>query len=268
MKVDILSPRRDYPSRIADSAIMAMALHSANEGVDVSKPDLHATSLPAHSRNQALSQIRDDADYVLWCDDDMHPEKDALLMLLEHDADAVSALCTTRDYMPVQIAAYAYQESTDTFCPLGAYDGADLEHTFKPGVRVIKSKFGVGGAFLLVRKRLIDEAIEFHLSARDWEELHRAQFGRLKVRAENRERERQRIEAARRKMYDKGEIYLFQHPFDPTYRVRGEDIHFSWLLLKLGYEIWIDTKPEVLHMGSFGYGPSLLGITDRKELRV
>ena len=95
--------------------------------------------------------------------------------------------------------------------------------------------------------------------------MNRKQMDRMHVRVPKREAERERIETARREMWKTGEIYLFQTPIDSNYQMRGEDIHLSWLLIKKGHEIWIDTNVEVLHIGTFGYGPFLLGVQNPKE---
>lgn len=48
------------------------------------------------ARNDLLTRRRPDADYVLFCDDDIVVEKDTLERLLSHKKDIVAGLCTKR----------------------------------------------------------------------------------------------------------------------------------------------------------------------------
>jgi len=52
------------------------------------------------SRNELVMQMRPDAEWALFCDDDIVPEADYLDRLLSHGKDIVSGLCTRRTDPP------------------------------------------------------------------------------------------------------------------------------------------------------------------------
>jgi glycosyltransferase involved in cell wall biosynthesis len=258
MKIDILCPRYRNPPLTALDALDDLAAHTIAQGHDVRIPRLYGSALVHRARNIALTRIRKDADYVLFCDDDMAPERDALVRLLGHGVPVVSALCTTRTIPPC-IAAKAYDPERDEFALI-----EDIRRD-----KLITGTFGVGAAFLLIQRSALESVLEYHLSGRDWLELNRRQFDRLHVRSENREKERARIEAKRRANWEREGINrVFAFSVNGDELECGEDVHFSRLLMQLGIPVAIDTGCIVGHVGEFSYSAHLLGVTDPKELRI
>ena len=258
-KVDIFVLRYRGAPLDAQDAINGMANWTAASGIDIRMPALRGNALIHRARNIALKRLRPDATHVLFCDDDMAPEKDALLRLLKRGVPVVAALCTTKEEFPPIIAAKAYDAAEDRFAMI---------ESIKPDA-FLTGKFGVGAAFLLVETWVIEALKEHYLSGADWLDDNRRTFDRMHVRSENREKERSRIENVRRELYKKEQlIRIFQHSVQDNQLDRGEDIHLSRNLIALNIPISIDASVQVLHVGYFGYGPHLLGINDVKELRM
>lgn len=252
-------PTGRHQERDAAFAISYMAAYSQQNGVSITMPPIPGNALVHKVRNKALLKVRPDADYVLLVDDDMLPEKDALLRLLAHEAPVASALCTTRDEFPPRLAVKAYDPDARTF---------HLITDIRPGA-VLRGAFGAGAAFILIQREVIDRVREWHLEARDWLEINRTLFDRLHVRAENRERERVRIAAHRKKLFeDEGYLRMFAFSLQDDELERGEDIHFSFLLRLLGIDVLIDSNVVVGHLGSFPYSPYLMDTFNWRDVKT
>lgn len=225
------------------TGIFAMLHHTSRNDVEIGIK-MHGNALIHRSRNAALATVADSADYALMVDDDMLPDRDAILRLMERDVPVVSALCTTR-VPPVQIAAKKYDAASEQFVPLAA---------LRPDT-LVSGEFAVGGAFLLLRRDAIQALREYYLSARDWLAENRRLHDRLHVRADYREKERARKEGIRRAMWDRERfLRVFDYPVIETEQELGEDIAFSRKCLELGIPVAIDTAVPVAHVGDYTYG--------------
>lgn len=220
-----------------------MLEYSKGAGVDLS-PKFYGNALVHRSRNTALATVREDADFALFADDDMLPERNALVKLIERNVPVVSALCTTR-VPPVEIAAKLYHAASDQYVPLDA---------LRPDT-LVSGQFAVGAAFLLVRREVIDRLIEYYLSAFDWMAENRRLFDRLHARGEYREQERARREEIRRANWERSRyLQVFDFPTAENEFQLGEDIALSRRLLALGIPVAIDTAVSVAHLGEHPYG--------------
>lgn len=245
MKIDILVATYRMFNSNAFACINAMVAYTKHCGHDVAVPAIHGNAMVHRARNQALQPIRKDADWLLMVDDDMAPERDALVKLLENDGPVISALTTTRE-LPSKLTVTVYDPPADMFRPIIDY---------KPD-SVLHGQFGVGTGFLAVRKGVIDQATEWYLSGRDWLADNRLTLDRLHVRLEPREAERQRIEEKRRKLFaDKGYLRIFHYSVHDSQEEHGEDMTFSRNLIRMGVPITVDARVQVGHIGDFPYGP-------------
>jgi hypothetical protein len=239
MKIDVIVPAYRFIDPECDAAITAMVAHTASQGFDVRMPRIKGHALPHRVRNEVLVKLRHDVDWVLWVDDDMYPTGDSLVRLL------------------------AWSREDDRFIKIPEEDWK--EHMGK----VIRGPFGVGFGFALTSKQVLDEAIDFYLSGRDWLLFEVRQLNRLHVRKENREKERARIELERRNRYEEQQfLRVFQHSVQDNELERGEDVHFSRVVLELGHHVTIDTTVQVPHMGKCPFGPQLIGVNDYRQLRI
>lgn len=219
----------------------------AHAGHQVFKPFRFGNALIHKARSQAFGhKNQDDCDFLFMVDDDMLPEKGALLRLLEHDAQIASAVCTTRVF-PVKLCVRQWDE------PARQFVDADWVNRNRP----VTGQYGVGGAFLLIRQDARQKLIEHYLSARDWLADECSRMNRMHVRAEYREKERARIAELRQYHWDK-ERYcrIFSHPLSETEYEMGEDLGFSLRLMQLKIPVTLDASINVGHVGDYPYGLS------------
>lgn len=203
--------------------------------------DTYGNALLHQARNRALAQV--EADYAVFIDDDMVPERRAILQLLELGAPVASAVCTTRGF-PVQLCVREYNYEKNTF----------LEMDQVPWDRPITGPFGVGAAFLAVRSDVISKLLEHYLTAKDWVLDNRLVHDRMCVRADRIERERARKEERRRALFEKDKYArVFSHPVQDDELECGEDIGFSSRLLQIGIQVTLDARIRVGHKGDYVY---------------
>jgi hypothetical protein len=257
VKVDILIPSYRPVDTDPIALILQMASYTAKAGHDVGSPLFLKNGIVTWARNNGMAQMREDADFVLWVDDDMLPPADSLVRLLKHDQPVVSALMTTRALPPV-LCVKAYDREKDTFCKV---------ERVKPDT-LIKGDIAVGTGFLLLRRDAIDAVSRQYAEARDWLDDVTPLFNRLGVNSDKREEERARLAASRADLIKRGQMkpQLFEFFVNDAGQPHGEDISFCRRLLRLGFKIAVDTSVQIGHAGVFPYGPWNLGESDPKEM--
>lgn len=255
MKVDVLIPRYKTLKEGAHNAIARMCAFSKQNGIDLAEPILRSSSLIEETRNMALSQTRKDVDYILFCDDDMVPEHDSLVRLVKHELPLVSALTTTKDILPPMLSVRAYSPEEDRFV---------VVEQIRPNA-VVKGQLGVGCGFMMFSREVRDAVVQEWHDARDWAADHEDTFKRLHVPVKMRDKERQRMAELRKGLGVAPQV--FSRDTTKSGHKLGEDISFCRRVLRLGYEIAVDTSVQVGHLGDFPYGPWNLGHNDHKELR-
>jgi hypothetical protein len=220
-----------------------MVQFSQNRGVQV-REHVYGNALIHRARNMALAQMLPEATHVFFVDDDMLPPPDALVRLLDVDKPVVSALCTTRSYADLRIAAKVYDPDTDGFGGLGRINIS----------KVVTGPFAVGTAFLLINRRTVELLTEYYLTAQDWVDENLRMLNRMHVRFEQRERERLRKESLRREHFERQQILrVFDYPVNEGEMQLGEDICLGRKLLNLGIEVAIDATTQVGHLGEYPY---------------
>lgn len=257
MKIDLVIPSYRHVKSDCFQAIVALVNHTRTNGHDAQLVEIYNNSYPHWARNDGLVRIRPDAEAVLFCDDDMLPERDALLRLIAHDMPIVSALCTSRGF-PVKLCITAYSEQEDLF--------HQIEHV--DGDTVMVGKLGAGAAFLLVKREVLDAVKAQWLEASDWIVDNAPSFDRMRVSAWQREQERQRIAALRAEYLvtdPMATLKIFNLHDHESGRQLGEDVGFCRRAIQLGYKIAIDTTVQVGHIGDFPYHPMHLGVKSNAE---
>jgi glycosyltransferase involved in cell wall biosynthesis len=260
MKVDVLLPTYRNFRAEAYTAIQRMCAYSRQAGVegepiDLASPALRSSSLIHTARNQAIAAVRSDADYVLFVDDDMVPEQDALVKLLSRRMPIISALTTTREVLPPALCVRHYDREKDTFYEI---------EKVHPG-KIIKGDIGVGTGFLVMSAETIDAVRNDYLEAGDWLAQNEPALKRMGVKPRAIARERRRVSETRKASKEPPRLF----DFDVTHsgHTLGEDMAFCRRVLRLGIPIAVDTTVQVGHLGDFPYGPWNLGHNDHKELR-
>ena len=259
MKIDVIKLQSRFVNAQSAGAIGLAVERARKRGHDIHfPPDVYGTAMITWGRCQSLRAIRPDSDLVLFTDDDMIPVESAITRLAEHNRPVCSALCTNRK-LPLAIAAKRYDVETDTF-----YEMPELGENV-----LVSGPFAVGFGFVMLQRTVIDSLVEYVLSGRDWLALQRRTLDRLRVRAEAREEERQRIEKARRVLYGQtGIAPVFQLLMADNQREISEDFHVGRLLAHLGIDVSIDTGCLVGHLGDFPYSPLHLGIKHPTEVSL
>lgn len=260
MKIDLIVPSYRHVNSNCFQALVGMVNHSRQHGHDVIFTEIYNNSYPHWARNDGLSRIRKDCEAVLFCDDDMVPERDALLRLIGDDQPVVSALCTSRGF-PVKLCITAYDEKEDLFHQIEDVDEGTL----------MIGKLGAGAAFLLVKIEVIEAIRGQWMEARDWLADNRLAFDRLHVRAELRERERRKIAASRLEWISsdpKAVPVIFNLHDHESGRQLGEDVGFCRRAIQLGYKTAVDTAVQVGHVGDFAFHPMHLGIQNNRDAMV
>lgn len=197
------------------------------------------------SRNACVAKYSDGADFVLFMDDDMKPEPEAINKIIALNAPIASAICTTRTE-PTDLVLLEWVDERGGFVKC---------HTI-PMHKPVTKRFGVGGAFLCIRKDALERIKEYYLSAQDWIDWHKPEHDRMHVRKEKREEERKHKERLRRENFEKSQyLRIFERDPMPNEKRCGEDIGFSWRALQLGIPITVDGRIRVAHSGYKDYTP-------------
>jgi hypothetical protein len=239
--VSILVPTRTVPEPETSRAVDALLRYSRPSCIVTPEPGV-SMSVVHWSRNRLLCDLRKaqrPADYVLFMDDDMVPDEDALVKLLKHGVDIVAGACTVRQDPP-HPNFRTWNPETQQFYT--AFDWTDDKGQYM-GEGLVEVG-GVGAAFMLVRTTVLDKVGEYYLSCR----FEREHLGMSEEVA-------RRLEAGRR-LYakEKGNEWWFQflpHPVgDGEW---GEDLSFCFKARECGYKIFVDTSVCPGHIGSYPY---------------
>ncbi len=261
MLIDLVVP--SYRGMKADcfQGLIAMKRKTEAYGHSVEFAEILNNGYPHWARNDGLSHIRPACEAVLFVDDDMAPPADSLVRLIASDLPIISGLCVSRGF-PVKLCVTAYDERLDTF---KAVEYVDED-------RVMVGKLGVGAAFLLVKREVIDAVAAQWLGGYDWLADNREAFDRMRVSDFQREQERQRIAEQRAEFVTSGAHQANHKIFNlhdtPCGYQFGEDIGFCRRAIQCGYKVAVDTTVQIGHIGDFPYHPAHLGIKNSREALV
>jgi hypothetical protein len=248
MKIAVFTPA--YRASAASCAEMIQASIARAQKVGHKVTQLtHANCLPEMARNKALGfvlaapELRS-TEGVIFIDDDMKPEQDAICKLVELGKPIASSLLTTR-IDPIQLLVKRWSPEKRQFL------WRENFRTDQPS----EGQYATGGAFMFVRRDVIEKVAEYHLSANDWLELRKEELDRMGVSPEIREQERWRKSDKRRANFakDPQNIELFSRNMQDNELRTAEDIGFYWRVLMCGYNVTIDPRIRVTHTGEKDY---------------
>lgn len=248
MKIAVFVPAYRSSTSSCAEAIQASVERARKLGHKVAQ-FTHANCLPELARNKALGVILAVPDYrsidaVLFIDDDMKPELDAIAKMAELNKPIASSLLTTRTE-PIELLVKRW--STEKRCFLWR----ENFRTDQPS----EGPYGTGAAFMWMRRDALMTIAEYHLSARDWLEMKAEELDRLEVAPEIRERERQRKEKIRRENFAKDfqNLELFSRNMQDNELRTAEDVGFYWRSIHCGIPTTIDPRIRVTHTGEKDY---------------
>jgi hypothetical protein len=261
--VAMLTPSMDGFKSRSNSAYVRMVEASKNHCIMYPEPSV-STSILHWSRNDLIVRLFKSGkpfDYVLFMDDDMEPEPDALLKLLAHKKDIVAAGCTLRmdppkpNYRVYEPDTFSFREET------GAWDSAG---NF---VRGLMKTGAIGTAFMLISQDAIRKIADYYLNAE-----HEKRFtfspctvdekGYIKYEPYDHEKlppwVRDHIELIVKKRFDQaaedGNGWWFENLKAPNWLGEySEDMSFCFKAQQLGIDIWVDTSVKVGHLGDYAY---------------
>jgi hypothetical protein len=253
--VAILIPTYNAPHPAHDRAMLDL--------VEFSKPTVDTFVVPREgkcvvhwARNDLIAgllQMERPYDYVLFVDDDVVPEPDALVRLMKHEKDIVAGLCTRRTHPPHPNLRMRYED--------GSY-GVMLDW---PNHGQLIPVDAIGTGMMLISRKAIEEVGEFYLAA-EWERrLMEYMVGDVALLMERTDQELFQtktrtnldlISGKRRALYEKDKnAFWFQFLPRPEDFVaeHGEDVSFCIKAKLLGMEVFCDTAVQPGHMGDHAY---------------
>lgn len=255
LRVDVLVPTYRQFSANAHISIQAMVV-SLSTVYDVYAPPCTASGVVHWTRNDSLKRVRPNADYVLFCDDDMVPEPGSAQVLIEHELPVVSALTTTRAY-PVKLTIKAFNRERNQFVPIDAV---------KPGA-LLKGDFGIGFGFVVVQNSVLKKLKHEWLEARDWLRRNVELFQFTKADPDLVGEYQKRLSEERKGKFKRshGTTRVFEFLEAGDGEEEGEDLGFCRKCLDIGIPIAVDAAVQVGHLGEFPFGPWNLGHEGPKD---
>lgn len=271
--VYVLIPRGRHIPNEPDVARRSMMAYSTIKcGLQLNEPLLVGTALVHHSRNIAVNKVQVQADWVLFCDDDMMPGRTALVEMIDvavrHNLDVVTANTVMR-HLPVCYASRVIEETATGDVKLRQLHNYQFKAAQESGSPIV-GPVACGAGFLLMRAEVMDRVLTACLDAHDWVWENRLAFEEMGVSRSVIEAQRQRIAARRWNVYNSGKGHMmFRYPYTPDMTTMfGEDIGISLFMYALGIRAHMAYDIVVPHMGDFPYSPTLLGYEDWKQVRV
>jgi len=116
-----------------------LVAYSVKNGVNIIIAKTYGSIIPINRNKLALKAIENNADYTLLIDSDMVFDEDALVKLLKHDRDIVSAVCVCK---------------TPPYDPVAKLLNKDGGYTVREGLgedRFYSDLDMVGAAFMLIK---------------------------------------------------------------------------------------------------------------------
>jgi hypothetical protein len=236
--VAILCPTYRTPEPEMKESLLHMCQHTNASGVATVYAGPPCSASVVHwSRNWLVGeQLKSGKPWthVLFIDDDIVVEPEALNKLLSHKKDIVAGICTRRNDPPIPNIRF-YDKA----------EGATRQIWEWPENQLIEVD-AVGTGLMLISKNALEQVAEAYFSC-VWEQDF---YGMSADRVE-------RVKKERLAKFDAEKIcYWFR--FLPTERgdiEMGEDVTFCYLAKKYcGLSIYVDTSVQPGHLGPYPFG--------------
>lgn len=218
-----------------ENALHAMVDYSRSKGVNVYQPLIFGHSLISWVRNELVAKViqsKKPWTHVLFIDDDIVPEPDALVKLLSHGKDITSGLCTKRCDPPIPTIR-SFDEATGDFHQMLQWQ----DHG-----KLIQVD-AVGTGLMLISQKAVQEIGRYSINCEYEKKLYgdAPNFGD--------------IGGKRLAHYLKtGDALWFQLlPALSGKGEYGEDIGFCLKARECGIGIFVDTTVTPKHLGTYGF---------------
>lgn len=236
--VVIMCPTYRSPEPQTRDSVVAMKEHTRESGKAVIYDAPPISSAVVHwSRNALIqSQLQSGKPWThaLLVDDDMVPEKDALLRMLAHGKDIVAGICTCRTDPPMPNIK-EYDESTGNFGRIWEWPEDRL---FEVG--------GAGTGFMLLTRNVLEQMAQVYFDCL-WEQDYYGLSG-------------EKLETLKKvrlaKFDDDKTCFWFRFLPNPKGDIEmGEDMGFCYLARKYcGIPTYADPQVTPGHIGKYPYG--------------
>lgn len=271
--VYMLVPRSRHIPNHPDVARRAMCAYSTIRcGLQINEPLLEGSALVHHARNIAVNKVEVQADWVLFCDDDMLPAPSTLIELIDvaerNKLNVVTANTVMRT-LPVSYASRMVEVAASGSIRLRQLHSSQFKEAQAAGKEYINPVV-CGAGFLLLRAKVMDTLLTACLDAWDWVWEHETAFTEMNLSRGVVEAQRLRISGRRWENYnrDRGHM-MFRYPYtQDMVTMYGEDIGISLFMYYVGIECALAHDILVPHVGEMPYSPSLLGYDDWRAVRV
>jgi hypothetical protein len=231
--VAICIPTHKKAENETTTALEKMIPEARNHANIVMRPGI-ASSVVHWVRNQLLATLYKEKvafDYVLFMDDDMVPQPNALSVLLDRKVDVIGAVCTVRQDPPLPNVRH-FNPETFTF------HTADID---RPGTWKVGA---VGTGFMLISRAAIEAVGEYTL-AQEYAKKYLGMSDEVAMQRQLVERERAS------KDHNKFWFEFLKHPKGEG--EIGEDVSFCFKARECGFEIYADSTIKVGHVGNYGF---------------
>lgn len=236
--VAILCPTYRVPEPEMKNALLAMCQHTnaSVEATVYAGPPCSA-SVVHWSRNWLMGeQLKSGKPWthVLYIDDDIVVEPEALLKLLAHKKDIVAGLCTRRNDPPIPNIRFYNKD-----------DGTTRQIWEWPENQLIEVD-AVGTGLMLVSQNAMEQVAQAYFDCL-WEQEF---YGMTADRVE-------KVKAARLAKFDGEKIcYWFRFLPTPIGDIEmGEDVTFCFMAKKYcGLSVYVDTSVQPGHLGPYPFG--------------
>ena len=208
--------------------------YARKRGYDFLVSDPSSASVASNRNIAANNLLKNGADWIFTCDDDMLYPEDIFIKMIENDKDIVSGLYVGRK-IPYPIMAFKPYRDT------GSYQ--TIKHTdFKIGETI--EVMAVGGGCVFMKREVLEKipAPWYAMPPRIWLNaliwLHHQLDVGMPIR-EVPEEILPSIKDINPDIWDGGVV--------------GEDVYFSLLAGAFGYKIYLDTGIQCAHIGDYNH---------------
>lgn len=243
-RVLVMVPSYGNPKPDAQASWEVM-IQQARTVANVHRPMIYGHSLVHWVRNEMAARAYQDCangnipgfDYILFIDDDIQVAPDALVRLLSHKKDIVSALCTKRADPPIPTLRIFDEKTGDFVQRLQWKQGGLIECD------------AAGTGMILISRHALDLIAEFYLDCAYETKL----FGSTPEMMQLSAKRRERYANAPDERWRMNGLWFQTLPALNGCGEYGEDISFCLKARMCGLTIHCDTEVMPLHHGDYGY---------------
>lgn len=230
-----LVPIRDNPHHESMECLNQMCLYADKQGITVRRPSFRRGSSVHINRNMMIADLIASGMYfshILFMDDDMTTQPDALVKLLSHNVDIVGGLCTCRQDPPIPNARM-WNEEEQHWEELWSFPDGLIEVG------------GVGTGLMLISLNALQQVGEVYFQCLYEKDVWKMPEDRAKEVSEQRAKSFNQYPNA----------WWFRWLAPPTGSgENGEDMSFCWAAKRYAdLKVHVDTTVRPGHLGNYPY---------------